>query len=151
MDIAAGLTIDHPAVTVRWGASESDLQALMGPTLRHVTQGYWTASVQVLGGLSCQLGFHFDEGGGGLTEFEFFRESYSDQKHSFDEFQRSLEMAFGPPTRRTNGMEGFPSYSWWIGAVEIVHYVFDRFGPEEHMRIRRPGYLKRLLSSLASA
>ena len=43
MNIGVGLTIDDPPVTVRWGTSESDLQALFGPALRHVTDGYWTA------------------------------------------------------------------------------------------------------------
>jgi hypothetical protein len=34
----------------------------------------------------------------------------------------------------TKENEGFNNYEWRINDVQIVHYVFDRFGPEEHMR-----------------
>jgi len=150
--IAAGLTIDDPPATVKWGTSESELQALLGPVLRHVTKGYWTAHVQVFGGLRCSLGFHFDRERDALEELEFFRDSYSDQKESFDEFQRFFEATFGPPTTTEDGTEGFANYVWSIGPIEIVHYVFDRFGPEEHMRIRRRlGFLQRLRRFIGAA
>jgi hypothetical protein len=142
VDIKAGLTIDDPPVTVRWGISESELQTLMGPTLHCVTAGYWTSRVQVLGGLKCRLGFHFDKKRRALEEFEFFRDSCPDQKASFAEFQRFFEAAFGRPTETRSGTGGFASHSWRLGPVEIEHYVFDRFGPEERLRIRRSGFLR---------
>lgn len=137
VDLGNGLRVDEPPVVVLWGICESDLQSLLGPALRRVTKGYWVARVRVLGGLSCNLGFHFRDARGGLSELEFFRDSYEDQAASFEEFQHYFEVAFGVPTEQRPGAEGFPSYRWRVPGAEIVHYVFDRFGPEEHMRIRR--------------
>ena len=42
---------------------------------------------------------------------------------------------FGEPNTERSETEGFPAFSWQLDGVTIVHYVFDRFGPEEHMRI----------------
>jgi len=44
--------------------------------------------------------------------------------------------SFGPPTETTPGSEGLPNHRWVFPGFEIVHVVYDRFGPEEHMRIR---------------
>jgi hypothetical protein len=44
---------------------------------------------------------------------------------------------FGAPTTKKDGSEGFSSFEWKLPGARIVHYVFDRFGPEEHMRIQR--------------
>jgi hypothetical protein len=137
MDLRNGFTIDNPPVAVPWSTSEAQLQNLFGSLLRHVTDGYWVAKVDVLGGLRCNLGFHFHQRPGVLTELEFFRDSYADQSASFEEFQRYFEAVFGAPVSRKPGTEGFPECRWVVPGAEIVHYVFDRFGPEEHMRIRR--------------
>jgi len=137
MDLRHGVSIDEPPVVVYWSVSESELEQLFGSTLRHVTDKYWTARVRVFGDLSCNLGFHFRGSDGGLSELEFYRDSYADQTGSFDEFQRHFEAAFGPPTEQQPGTEGFPSYRWLVPGAEIIHLVYDRFGPEEHMRIRR--------------
>ena len=139
MDLGNGFRIDQPPVVVLWGISESDLQSLLGPALRRVTEKYWVARVRVLGSLSCNLGFIFRDTCGGLSELEFFRDSYQDQAASFEEFQRHFEAAFGVPTEQHPAAEGFPSYRWRVPGAEIVHFVFHRFGPEEHMRIRRQG------------
>jgi len=32
---------------------------------------------------------------------------------------------------------GFNNYEWLLDNIQIVHFVFDRFGPEEHMRIKK--------------
>jgi hypothetical protein len=50
---------------------------------------------------------------------------------------RRQENAFGEPTETAKGTEGFKNYACQLNNVQIVHYVFDRFGPEEHMRIKR--------------
>jgi hypothetical protein len=136
MEIREAFTIEDPAVSVPWGIAESELEALI-PGLRHVTRGYCTLPVTVLGGLRCMLGFHFRGSTGGLSELEFFRTAYPDQRASFDEFQRHFEQAFGPPSSSVPGDQGLPSLEWRLPGISIVHYVFDRFGPEEHMRIRR--------------
>lgn len=136
MDLRSGFHIDQPPVAVPWSVSEGELERLLGPGLRHVTDKYWTLRVNVLGGLSCKLGFHFRGSGGELSELEFFRDSYENQAESYDDFQRHFETAFGPPTERHAGPEGFPSCRWLVPGAEIIHTVFDRFGPEEHMRIR---------------
>ena len=136
MDLREGFPIDVPAVFVPWRVSEQELETLLRPVLRHVTDKYWTARVSVLGGLACNLGFHFRGMRGGLSELEFFRDAYANQEQSFKEFQRYFEETFGPPTDQSPGTEGFPSYRWLVPGAEIVHLVFDRFGPEEHMRIR---------------
>jgi hypothetical protein len=136
MEIREAFTIEDPAVSVPWGVAEAELKARI-PELHHVTRGYYTLPVTVLGGLRCMLGFHFRGSSGGLSELEFFRMAYPDQRASFEEFQRHFEHAFGPPSISARGDQEFPSYEWRLPGVSIVHYVFDRFGPEEYMRIRR--------------
>lgn len=87
-----------------------------------------------------ELGFHFKpRKDGTLHELEFFRRSYQDQEKSYNEFQHHFETAFGPPTETKPGPEGFPSHTWRLRGATIKHYVFDRFGPEEHMRIQHQG------------
>jgi len=136
MDVRQAFAIEDPSVVVPWGASETELEALL-PGVRRVTRAYYTLPVAVLGGLRCMLGFHFRGADGGLSELEFFRTSYADRRASYDEFQRHFEAVFGPPSSSRPGGEGFSSHEWRLPGVSIVHYVRDRFGPEEHMRIRR--------------
>jgi hypothetical protein len=137
MDLRAAFPIEDPPVSVPWGATEEQLvQLLASASPRRVTRGYVTLPVQVLGGLNCMLGFHFRDSGR-LSELEFFRTAYPDQQASFDEFQRYFEQALGPPSRTEAGDQGFPLHEWRLPGARVVHYVFDRFGPEEHMRIQR--------------
>ena len=137
MDLRQGFEIERPAISISWGISEAELQELLAKTPpRRVTRRYFTLPVTVLGGLQCMLGFHFRDPGH-LSELEFFRTAYPDQAASFDEFQQHFESSFGKPSRATDGDEGFPNYEWRLPGATIHHYVFDRFGPEEHMRIRR--------------
>ncbi|HEX8843263.1 MAG TPA: hypothetical protein VF791_01265 [Pyrinomonadaceae bacterium] len=139
MNIDEGFQIEVPEVFVRWGISEADLRGLLDAYgLRHVTHGYYTLSCVSLGGMSHELGFHFfPRHNGILRELEFFRRSYDNLKASFDEFQSHFEAFFGEPTREQMGSEGFPSYTWEWKDVRIIHYVIERFGLEEHMRIQK--------------
>jgi hypothetical protein len=139
MNISEGFQIEVPDAFVRWGIREPELRALLDVHgLRHITRGYFVLSCVSLGGMAHELGFHFfPRSGGILTELEFFRRSYENEKASFDEFQKHFEEFFGKPTKEMMGAEGFPSYTWELQGVRIVHYVIDRFGLEEHMRIKR--------------
>jgi hypothetical protein len=137
MNIDQGFEIEHPKAFVRWEATEEDLKSTLGKELRHVTKGYYTITCKTLGGIEHELGFHFSPRKHGvLTELEFFRRSYEDQADSYNEFQRHLVATFGKPHKSSPGNEGFESHEWNIGRNTIVHYVHNRFGPEEHMRIK---------------
>jgi hypothetical protein len=139
MDISRGFQIEQPELFIPWKVSETELQKIFdGQLLRHVTHGYFTTHCTSLGGLSHELGFHFHPRGEGvLIELEFFRTSYADQAGSYQEFQQHLETTFGQPTTTTPGSEGFPSHTWRLPGAEVVHFVYDRFGPEEHVRIKK--------------
>jgi len=135
MDLTKGFTIRSPALFIPWEATDADLTAIFKKyPLKHVTRGYFTIECEPFAGLYCALGFHLHEFKV-LTELEFFRESYPDQKKSYDEFQSHLETAFGPPTHTEQGSEGFSTHVWTVPGARIVHRIFDRFGPEEHVRI----------------
>lgn len=137
MDISLGFEIEDPKVFIPWRISEGELKEILGESLRYITKGYYTVTCVSLNGMKHELGFHFKPRYfGKLFELEFFRRSYPDQKVSFEEFQKHFEGAFGTPSVTNRGEEGFPNYLWRLKNVEIVHYVFNRFGPEEHMRIR---------------
>ncbi|HMJ46600.1 MAG TPA: hypothetical protein VK498_04690 [Ferruginibacter sp.] len=139
MDINKGFQIDEPNLFIPWGIEEMKLTNLfISKKLTHVTTGYYTTTCKSLNGLDCELGFHFaPRFNGHLKELEFFRRNYDDPKKSFDDFQSYFEKQFGEPTYSRKGSEGFNDYKWVIGNTEIIHNVFDRFGPEEHMRIIR--------------
>lgn len=139
MDIAKGFQIEDPNVFVPWSVSQSQLRELLSEYgLTHITTGYFTITCKSMGGMEHELGFHFEpRSGDSLYELEFFRRSYSDQKKSYQEFQDHFEAVFGKPNFVRPGYEGFDSCNWTLHDVEIVHYVFDRFGLEEHMRIRK--------------
>jgi hypothetical protein len=138
MNIQKGFQLHSPRVFVSWGASSFDLEALfVGATsAKKVIEGYYTISAEPLLGLKCLLGFHLHDTGK-LNRLEFFRSDYPDQKASFEDFQNHFEIAFGKPNSTTAGTAGFPNHVWNLGAVKISHYVFERFGPEEHMEITK--------------
>jgi hypothetical protein len=139
MDLSKGFQIEQPEVFVPWGVSEAHFQqGFEGLQLRRVTHGYFTAHCISLGGLSHELGLYFyPQGAGGLVELEFFRISHRDLTASYQEFQLHLEATFGQPMVTTPGSEGFPSHTWRLPGADVVHFVLERFGPEEHFRIKR--------------
>lgn len=138
MNIQEGYRIDEPCIFIPWEIDEHTLiQKLNGHDFKHVTTDYYTISCKSLNGLNCMIGFHFEPRKNGfLTELEFFRTEYRDQEKSFNNFQSHFETEFGKPTSKSNGNEGFKNYAWNFGNIQILHYVFDRFGLEEHMRIK---------------
>jgi hypothetical protein len=138
VELAEGFEIETPAVLVPWGISEATLLALLPAPPRHVTTGYYVIHCTSLSGLEHELGFHFSpKEDGRLVELEFFRQAYADLRGSFDDFQRHLELTFGPPVSTSAGDEDFPTYGWRFGAATVRHYLLNRFGPEEHVRITR--------------
>ena len=46
-----------------------------------------------------------------------------------------LTKYFGSPTTVSQGSEGFNDYEWRIEDIHIMHFVYNRFGPEEHVSI----------------
>lgn len=136
-NIDHGFEIEEPKALIPWGISEEELKEILGGSLRHVTKGYYTITCKTLGGMKHELGFHFNpRKSGKLVELEFFRRSYADPKGSYEEFQRHFESSFGKPSSTEKGLEGFDSHKWILGNNTIVHFVFDRFGAEEHMRVK---------------
>jgi hypothetical protein len=138
MELASGFQIESPNVFVPWGIRQRGLKSLLEEHgLKRVTRSYYVLSCVSLNGLSHELGFHFyPRWRGVLNKLEFFHCSYRDLEASFNEFQEHFERAFGKPTNEQLGDQGLPSFTWNFGGVQIVHYVLDRFGPEEHMHIR---------------
>ena len=141
MDLDDGFQIEEPRVLVPWGIREHALRSLL-PDGHHVTDGYFVVDCTSLGGLRHALGFHFDprSAQGRLVELEFFRQAFPDLQQSYDDFQARLEATFGPPAETSPGTwdEAMPTHRWSSGGATITHLVFDRFGPEEHVRITRP-------------
>jgi len=139
MNVDEGFELEVPPVMIPWEVTEGGLKELLGPHgLREVATGYFTITCQSLSGLKHELGFHFTPRGGNfLQELEFFRISYPDRNQSYEEFQKHLEIRFGKPSSTAEGSAGFPTQSWDLKRVEIVHCVRDRFGPEEHVRMKR--------------
>ena len=138
MDLKAGFQLEIPRLFIPWSVTQAELRGLLGPHgLREVTRGYFTLACESLGGMRHELGFHFQSRDSDrLHELEFFRRT-SDLAASYRDFQTHFEAAVGPPTWTSPGAEGFPQSEWVVPGAVIVHYVIDRFGPEEHMRVRR--------------
>lgn len=138
MNINEGIQIDEPGIFVPWEISAENLVALFkGKHLKPVTEGYYVIKCTLFKGLNCMIGFHFEPGlNGHISEFEFFRTNYDDQQSSFNEFQKYFVQEFGEPSNTTMGNEGFNNYEWILDNIKITHLVYDRFGPEEHMRIK---------------
>lgn len=138
MDLTDGFQIEKPEAFVPWGISEAELLAILPIAPHHVTAGYYVIDCTSLNGLQHALGFHFrpDENGR-LRELEFFRRVYPTMDESYAEFQRHLEAAFGTPTTQKPGDEGLPNCTWHSGGATIRHYILERFGPEEHVRMVR--------------
>jgi len=142
LNINEGFQINSPDVFVPWTITQNGLKKLLREYgLKHVTMGYFAISCVSLGDMDHELGFHFSPPTSNrLSELEFFRKAYPDRKRSYDTFQSYFEKEFGKPTETHPGPEGFNTCIWEMDSIEISHCVYDRFGPEEHMRIRRiPG------------
>jgi hypothetical protein len=139
MDLKRGFTIDDPPITIPWKITGEKLVEIGGRDgLEEVTRGYYVATCKALGGLDVRIGFHFDAGvKGRLREIELFGRFAKSLPESFAEFQRRLEQSFGPPTSSEQGTDGFAQHVWRKRGADVRHYVFERFGLEEHVRITK--------------
>ncbi len=145
-----GVTLEEPAVEIRWGIRPRALQAVFeqaAPSagLKRVTAGYYVVRCRALRGLRTMIGFHFrpQSDDGTLVELEFFNNGLTDLGASVSLYQDHLEKTFGRPSRisASSLSAEFRSYLWWRGRVRASHWVMDRFGPEEHVRVVRRGWL----------
>lgn len=134
-----GFQIEIPSTFVPWIIKESVMFDLFNKKISKVTSGYYVLKNTVsLGGLKCNIGFHFNKTTETLRKIEFFREIKLPHAKSFEEFQTYFEKSYGKPSESNKGTEGFNDYIWDIGAdVKIFHNIFDRFGLEEHMYIEK--------------
>jgi hypothetical protein len=155
VDGGRGFELEEPRLTIPWGIQPAALRILfheaeLKSELRCVTEGYYVALCTVLGGLKTMLGFHFrpQSETGVLVELEFYENGANDLEASFALYQRHLEQTFGPPSRTKAGLlsPNLPTCEWHRGRIRVSHWVMERFGPEEHVRIVRRGGLARLLT-----
>jgi hypothetical protein len=154
VNLRSGLEVEEPHAVVPWGISQTELQCLFGESgagsqLRFVTDGYYVLHGRTIGGLNTSVGLQLRPRSekGRLTELEFFDNGKKELQASFRLFQQHLEHALGPPSRTKAGSfsRDLPSYEWYLGRIRVYHWVMDRFGPEEHVRIVRKGWLSRWL------
>jgi hypothetical protein len=139
--IIFGFQLDNPNLFIPWNITQKNLIELFCEyELKKVTTGYFTTSCISLGELNHCLGFHFKpENSNELKKLDFFKNDYSDIEFSFNEFQKYFVNKFGHPTKiYPKNEEGYNSYEWKINHnIKIFHYIFNRFGLEEHMYIER--------------
>ena len=144
-DFKKGIFLEKPNVLIPWNIKPYKLNKLLGQhNLKKVTSSYYCIKTTFLNGLDCTIGFHFYFFG--IKFFEIFRSEDYYKNHtlldSYNEFQKHIELAFGKPslTRKSTNPDfdvGFDSHTWKVGKRKVLHYVFERFGPEEHFHIER--------------
>ena len=144
----SGFQLEAPELTIAWGIRPAELEAAFhreapGVPLSKVRSGYYVAQCKALGNLRTMVGFHFSPlaDNGTLNELEFYDNGSAELAESFVLYQRHLEATFGAPSAVDAGTfsPDMPSYEWRNGRVRVAHFVVERFGPEEHVRVlRRP-------------
>ena len=139
MNLVRGFKLYAPDKLIPWRLRDLELEDLLdGHPLKKIKKEYYTLSCEPLTGLHCVVGFHLYKYGV-LSELELFMNlrSFDELPKSYEAFQTHFEAEFGSPTKTEKGNEGFPSHEWLVPGARITHFVFDRFGPEEHMRIEK--------------
>jgi hypothetical protein len=142
-ELALGLRLEDPAVLIPWGASIDEVLGMFRAhgrdEPRKVTASYYTSATRLVGGTRVKVGFHFGrkEAPAGLEQFELFDNGEREIEKSYQLFHRSLVEQFGEPSLQRAGDLGasMPYCEWRAGSVQLVHYVIDRFGPEEHVTL----------------
>ena len=162
-DTTIGIQLETPALWIPWGIGVREFAKTFTDTtqsvLRLVAPGYYVARCQILQGLVTHVGFHFEPANdsGHFNELELFDNGEEDIEKSYRLFHDRLVQAFGKPNRRRDGAvsPSMPECEWNVGPVTIVHYVVDRFGPEEHLRFRKGTFAfgagRRFVTALVAA
>ena len=134
----AAFKVDEPDIELTVSVSEC-LKQLKSANINYnkVCRGYVVFSANLFGGLDLMVGLHYK---GAFVEYiEIFRpiEQYNlpdyDINKSFSEIHDAIVSVYGKPSaEKPKYADGFPSERWIGRNYVIDHYVFDRFGPEEH-------------------
>lgn len=67
---------------------------------------------------------------------EYYETDYYDINESFNELSGILRRQYGRPTVTTAAFIGnYPCEQWITPNYIVNHYIFNRFGPEEHLHI----------------
>jgi len=142
----SGLELEDPHLTIPWSIRPAELRKLFRDSgqegrLRFVTDGYFVLPCRTLAGLDTHMGLHFRPGSekGQLAELEFFDNGQKELKASYDLYQQHLERVLGRPSRSKVGLLAaeLPTHEWRTRGLQVSHYVMERFGPEEHVRVTR--------------
>ena len=139
MNLVRGFHLYAPDKLITWRLRDLELEDLLdGHPLKKIKKEYYTLSCEPLIGLHCVVGFHLHKYSV-LSELEFFMnfKSFDELPRSYQVFQSHFETEFGSPTKTEKGNEGFLFHEWLVPGARIVHHVFDRFGPEQRMRIEK--------------
>ena len=137
-DVFYGLKINRPMVFIPWDIKENEfIEMFKNHNIRKVVEkNYFIEDVDFLNEKNCNMGVAFKET---LYEISFSRQNYNGYDgliKSFENFQISLEKAYGKPNKRKEVLINFESCEWNINKkIKIFHYVIDRFGLEEHLCI----------------
>jgi len=138
--------LEDPHLAVPWSIRPEELRKLFRESgqegrLRFVTEGYFVLPCRTLGGLETHLGLHFRPRSekGRLAELEFFDNGQKELKDSYDLYQQHLEQVFGRPwfSRAGSFAPEMPTHEWLRRGLYVSHYVVERFGPEEHVRVTK--------------
>lgn len=142
MELANGVKLEVPDLVLPWHTRPETVQRIVGEGHMHkATDKYWVFPCVALGGLQMRAGLHFTPA---LQEVEFFEISKDGRygalelRASYDLFQQHLVASFGEPDLAEAGSidPAYPSYTWYRQSVLVRHFVHDRNGPEEHVRIK---------------
>src|SRR6267142_2259941 len=120
--LSRGFRIEDPDVLAPWGSSVAAVlkafAAAGAGAPRQVTPLYYIARGTVLGGLQCQVGFHFEAKGSSssLNKIQLFDNGERDIEASYRAFQDRLLQQFGPPTIQKAGAlsSSMPDCEWRV-------------------------------------
>ncbi len=106
-----------------------------------VCKGYIVFPAKLFNGLDLMVGLHYV---GDFVEYiEIFRPlgHYNSPGFnildSFSEIHNAIVACYGNPQVATPGiLSEYPSEKWVNKNFVLEHYIFDRFGPEEHIHFK---------------
>lgn len=138
-NLADGFFVENPKYIIPFDITKDDISKIVLSSIKTITPNYFTTKCIALNGLEINLGLHFSDEShpGKLREFEVFFDTYSNLLDLYKQRQLHLEKTYGIPQTIKDGEyeKEMRFCQWIIGGTVISHYVFDRFGPEEHIQI----------------